>query len=176
MREPVPAWVLAHLRPGEEPLYWCRPSMVGILPIFASTVAGIGILVAQHMWGLESPGLVQGQPALVLAVLGLAGGFVRQLARLRFTTYVVTRERFYALTTFLARDAKSVPLSRVSTVSLRRGVMGWLLGYWSARVGLYGEEKHGIDVPAVREGARLLDELAAGQRRASDAAWLLRGD
>lgn len=176
MSGPAPAWVLANLRPGEEPLYWCRPSMIGILPIFASTVAGITILVAQHTWGLESPGLVQGQPALVLAVMGLTGGFVRQLARLRFTTYVVTRERFYALTTFFARDAKSVPLSRVSTVSVRRGAMGWLLGYWSARVGLYGEERSAIQMPAIREGARLLDELAAGQRRASDAAWLLRGD
>jgi uncharacterized membrane protein YdbT with pleckstrin-like domain len=150
---------------------------VGLVPIVASLLVGAAYLVATQALGIEEPGPFQGAPALALAVAGLVAEFVRRFTRLRFTTFVVTDERFYAITTFLTTDVRSVPFSRVSHVSLRRGLTGSLLGFWSARVGVTGgQEKGALRVPAIRDGERLLREVAEGQRRGADAAWLLRGD
>jgi uncharacterized membrane protein YdbT with pleckstrin-like domain len=142
----------------------------------ASLLAGAAYLVATQTLGLEEPGPFQGAPALLLAVAGLVAEFARRFTQLRFTTFVVTGERFYAITTFLTTDVRSVPFSRVSQVSLRQGLAGRLLGFWSARIGVTGEEKGALRVPAIRDGERLLREVLEGQRRGADAAWLLRGD
>lgn len=164
-----------HLRPGEEARWWCRPSLVGLVPILASAAAGAAYLVASVVYGFEEPGILSGAPAVFVASAGLAIELVRKLIRLRFTTYVVTDERLYAITTFLESDVKSIPLSRVSHVRVRRGPMGALLGFWNARVGIHGEQG-ALSVPAIRDGERLLAEVSDGQRRGADAAWLLRGD
>lgn len=176
MSAPVPAWVLPHLRPGETPRWWGRPSLVGLVPIAASLLAGVAYLVATQRLGLEEPGPLQGTAALVVALAGLLAEAARRFTRLRFTTFVVTDERFYAITTFLATDVRAVPFSRVSHVALRQGPAGALLGFWSARIGVTGEEKGALRVPAIRDGESLLREVLEGQRRGADAAWLLRGD
>ena len=149
---------------------------MGLVPIVASLVGGVGYLVVAQAVGFEEPGPFRGAPALAIAVVGLAAEFARKFTRLRFTTFVVTSERFYAITTFLTTDVRSVPFSRVSHVSLRQGLAGTLLGFWSARIGVTGEEVGALSIPAIRDGERLLREVAEGQRRGSDAAWLLRGD
>ena len=173
---PIPEWVLPHLRPGETPVWWARPSLVGLVPIVASALAGGTYLVVAQALGIQEPGPFQGAPALALAVLGLVAEFARKFTRLRFTTFVVTDERFYAITTFLATDVRSVPLSRISHVALRQGLAGTLLGFWSARIGVTAEEGAALSLPAIRDGERLLREVAEGQRRGANAAWLLRGD
>lgn len=170
-----PAWVAAHLRPGERVRWWGRPSLVGLAPILASAAGGAAYLALSVWLRVEEPGLLTGAPALVVAVLGLLLETGRRFARLRFTTFVVTDERFYAITSFFETDVKSVPLGRVSHVSMRRGVSGALLGFWTARVGVHGAEG-ALAVPAMRDADALLRELSEGQRRAADAAWLLRGD
>lgn len=149
---------------------------MGLVPIVASVLVGAAYLVVAQAFGIEEPGPFRGAPALALAVAGLVAEFVRKFTRLRFTTFVVTDERFYAITTFLTTDVRSVPFSRVSHVSLRKGLAGTLLGFWSARIGVTGEEGGALSLPAIRDGERLLREVAEGQRRGSDAAWLLRGD
>lgn len=171
-----PAWVLDHVAAGERVAWWCRPSLVGLLPITASALGGALGLAATHAFGIQEPGPIQGRPALVLAVMGLVAEFVRKLIRLRFTTFVVTDQRLYAITTFFTTNARSVPLARVSHVALRQGPLARLLGLWTARVGVTGEENRAVALPSISDGDGLLRELAAGQRRGADAAWLLRGD
>lgn len=175
-RRPPPRWVLTHLRPGENVLWWARPSLAGLVPITASALGGAVLLVVTHRLGIEDPGPLQGASALVVAALGLLFEFGRRLAQLRFTTFVVTDRHLYSITTFLTTDARSVPLSRVSHVALRQGPFAMLLGLWSARVGLYGEGARHLALPSIRDGDGLLRELSGGQRRGCDAAWLLRGD
>lgn len=173
---PPPRWVGAHLRPGENVLWWGRPSLVGLLPITASAAGGALVLVLTQRFGIEDPGPLQGTPALVVAAFGLLFEFARRIVQLRFTTFVVTDRHLYSITTFFTTDARSVPLSRVSHVALRRGPFAVLLGLWTARVGLYGEGARSLALPSIRDGEGLFRELSSGQRRGCDAAWLLRGD
>lgn len=172
-----PSWAIEHLRPGEAPRWWARPSMVGIVPILASTVAAVAAIVASYAWGFDQPGLIlTGIPALVLALGGLLIRGGQRFVRLRSTSYVVTRDRLYVITSRLTSDVKTVPLARVTRVSLQQGPLGRALGYWSAEVRAFGSEASHVVVPAIRDGQGLLDELGSGMDRSANANWLLRGD
>lgn len=128
-------------------------------------------------YGFESPGTVfRGTPALILAVGGIMVETARRFIKLRFTTFVVTNERFYSITSFLETDARSIPLSRATHVSVRQGLAGRALGFWNARVSGYGRRERGVDIPAIRDGEGLLRELGRGMRRGANVAWLRRGD
>lgn len=172
----APPWARAHLRPGEEALWWARPSLFGLVPIVLSTLAaGAGVAVSAY-YGYERPGLLTGAPALALAVGGLLLELGRRALRLGFTSYVVTTERVYAITSFLATDVRSVPLSRVSRVVVRQGLAGRALGLWTATVSGYGEARQSLRIPAIRDGRGLLDHASGGMARAANADWLVRGD
>lgn len=168
--------VAAHLRPGERVLWTARPSLIGLLPILAYALAGVaGILVSAYL-GFEEPGaILAGSAGLVLAVGGVLVESVRRFIRLKFTVFVVTDERFYAITSFLETNVRSVPLARATRVSLRQGLAGRVLGFWNARIGTYGEGARGLDIPAIRDGEGLLREVSAGMRRGANVGWL-RGD
>lgn len=167
----------AHVRPGERVLWWARPSLVGLLPIIAYTVFGIAGLFAASYFGFEEPGtILRGTPALLLGVGGVLVETVRRFVRLRFTTFIVTDQRFYAITSFIETNARSVPLSRATQVTLRQGLFGRALGFWHAHVSTYGQGERGLDIPAIRDGQGLLREMGAGQRRGANVAWLRQGD
>lgn len=166
-----------HLRPDERVLWQARPSLVGLVPILVSTALGLAGIVVSAWLGIEEPGaLLRGTPAFVIAVGGVLVETTRRFVKLRFTTFVVTDQRFYAITTFLETDARSLPLSRATHVSVRQGLAGRLLGFWSACVTGYGRRERGFDIPAIRDGEGLLRELGGGMRRGANVAWLRRGD
>lgn len=167
----------AHVRPGEAVLWWARPSLVGLLPIFAYSAFGIVGLLAFSYFGFEEPGtILRGTPALVLGIGGVLVETARRFVRLRFTTFIVTDQRFYAITSFVETNARSVPLSRATHVSLSQGIFGRALGFWHAHVSTYGQGERGLDIPAIRDGEGLLREMSAGQRRGANVAWLRQGD
>lgn len=170
--------VARHLRPGEEVLWSTRPSLFGLVPIFASTLlAGIAIVVPVVLGFEESPlASLAASSGFFFAFAGLAAEFVRRFVRLRFTVFVITRERFYSVTSFFTTTVQSVPLSRVTLVTLHQGVVPGLFGLWTARVSAYGEAGTNLVIPAIRDGERLLAEASAGLGRGANAAWLLRGD
>lgn len=171
------AFMREHVRPGERIVWKARPSLVGLVPILASGLGAIAFLATTAYLGIDEPGVVlRGTPALVVAVLGVLLGTGRRFIQLRFTTFVVTDERFYAITSFLETNARSVPLARMSGVSLRQGVFGRVLGLWHARIATYGEGERALDLPAIRDGEGLLREASAGMRRGANVAWLTRGD
>lgn len=176
MSDAAPAWVRAHLRPDERVRWWARPSLVGIVPILASSVAAVSYLVASVLFDLEQPGLLTGAPALLLAAAGILVEFVRRFVKLRYTGYVVTDDRLYEITSFLTTNARSIPLSKATHVAVRQGLFGRLFGYWSARVSGYKSEAGAVELPAIRDGEGLLREASAGLRRGANVSWLLRGD
>lgn len=165
-----------HVRPGETVLWSARPSLVGLVPILASMLAAILGLALSTIYGLQTPSLLAGAPALVLAIGGIFVETARRFVRLRFTTFVVTDARVYSITSFLETNARSIPLSRATHVSLRQGLAGRVFGFWSARISTYGEGGRALEIPAIRDGGGLLREMSAGMRRGANVAWLRRGD
>lgn len=172
----APPWATENLRPGEEPLWWARPSLLGLVPIVLSTAAAGAVLALTTYYGFEEPGIVRGTPALVLAVGGLLVEFARRFVQLRFSSYVITDDRLYVVTSFLTTDARSVPLSRVSRVVVRQGLLGRVFGVWTAAVTAYGEARTSVQVQAIRDGDGLLRAVQDGTARGANAEWLVRGD
>lgn len=171
----APTWVTAHLRSGERVRWWGRPSRWGLFPIAASTLAAL----AAAVFGLrfESGGAVPVYTLPgVIALAGLASTFARRVIALRFTGYVITEDRFYAVTSFFTTRVQSVPLARLSRVSLVQGAIHGLFGLWTARVTAYGDAGVTLVIPAMRDGAGLLAHASDGLRRGANAAWLLKGD
>lgn len=173
----APPWVTAHLRPGESPVWWAKPSLLGVFPILLSTAVGVIVLLVSIRMGIEDPAaFVTGAPAIILALGGLAIELARRIVRLVFASYVITRDRLYVITSFLTTDVRSVPLSRVSRVVVRQGVLARVFGLWTAHVTAYGEAKTSVQVLAIRDGVGLLREAQAGTARGANADWLVRGD
>lgn len=170
--------VRPHLRPGEAIVWGARPSLFGLAPIVASAVASIVGIVVPIAIGLEdSPAAsILASTTFLLAFAGLAAGVVRRFVHLRFTVFVITRERFYSVTSFFTTTVRSVPLSRVTLVTLHQGFIPRLFDLWSARVTAYGEAGATLDIPAIRDGEGLLEQASAGLDRGANAAWILRGD
>lgn len=167
---------VAQLRPGERVLWTARPSLVGIVPIFAYALAALAGIFVTNYFGIEEPGrILRGSAGLVVAVGGILVETGRRFVRLRFTTFIVTDERFYAITSFLETNVRSVPLARATRISLHQGLAGRMLGFWNARIGTYGEGARGLDIPAIRDGEGLLREVGAGMQRGANVGWL-RGD
>lgn len=157
-------------------LWSARPSLVGLVPIVGYTLLAFVGLGASSYFGFEQPGtILRGSAGFALAVIGILVETARRFVRLRFTTFVVTHERFYSITSFLETNVRSVPLGKATRVSLRQGLAGRALGFWSARIGTYGEGASVLDVPAIRDGEGLLREVGAGMRRGANVGWL-RGD
>ena len=166
-----------HVKADETILWSARPSLIALVPVFAYGLAALAGVVAASYLGVEDPAsILRGTPGLVVAVGGVLIETARRFVRLRFTTFVVTDQRFYAITSFLETTARSVPLSRATHVSLRQGLAGRVLGFWSAHVSSYGQGERGFEVPAIRDGHGLLREVGAGMRRGANVAWLRSGD
>lgn len=177
MTATVPDWTRAHLHEGEEPLWWARPSLLGVVPILAGAALTAAGTVAAARYGFEPPTpFVEGSAALVLALVGLAFETARRFLRLRFTSYVVTTERIYVVTSFLETHVRAVPVARLARAALRQGPVARLFGLWTARLGTHGDERGAVEIASVRDGAALLAAVATAQRRGADASWLLRGD
>ena len=173
---PLDQWQLAHVRADERVLWSARPSLIGLLPIFGYFLAAVAGLAVSTYFGFEDPGaIVRGSAGLVITVGGILFETGRRFIRLRFTTFVVTDQRFYSITSFLETNVRSVPLAKATRVSVRQGLAGRLLGFWNARIATYGEEARALDIPAIRDGEGLLREVSAGMRRGANVGWL-RGD
>lgn len=173
--------IAQHVRPGETIRWSARPSLVGLLPILASAAATAAGLVATTYYGIEEPGmLLTGAPAFALAVLGILAEAARRFVRLRFTTFAITDERVYEVTSFFTTRVRAVPLARAAHVTLRQGLFGRALGFWTGEISLYesggSEQARAIRIPAIRDGPGLLDEMSAGLRRGANVEWLRRGD
>lgn len=174
---PAPEWAVPHLRPGEHVEWWGRPSLWGLVPIAASTLAALVYTVSgvATPWAEPASGAAFTAPGII-ALVGLGSRFVQRVVRLAFTAYLVTDERFYAVTSFVTSRVQSVPLSRISTVSLQQGLLLRAFGLWTAFVSAYGQAGTRLEIPAMRDGERLLAEVSRGLRRGANASWLTRGD
>jgi membrane protein YdbS with pleckstrin-like domain len=143
----------------------------------ASTALAAAATLLSARFNIREPGtILEGTPALVVALGGLVVEAVRRFLRLRYTSFVITRDRVYVITSMFTTNTRSVPISRLSAVHVRQGPFGRWFGYWSATLASYGSEDKSIAMPAIRDGRGLLQEASAGMRRGANAAWLTRGD
>ncbi len=176
----APDWVGVHVRQGERVLWWARPSLVGLVPrLMAALLAIVPIVV----FGVTYPAFGPARdviaaiiPGFLLAGIALGVPVVRDFVRLRFTVYLVTDQRFVSVNSFLTTTVESLPLSRISVVSFRQGILTRFFGLWTARVSSYGRAGKILEIPAIPDGERLLSEVGAGLGRGANASWLLRGD
>lgn len=173
----APEWTRAHLQPGEAPRWWGRPTAAGVAAVALSGALTVTVLVGSFLLGFDAPGLVlTGAPALSVAVAGALFETGRRVARLLRTSYVVTEERLYVITSRFTTDVQSVPLERLARVEVRQSPLGRALGYWTLRVRAQGaNEKTQVSIRAVRDGAGLADELARSYDRTANLAWLRQG-
>jgi len=173
----APAWATAHIGRDEVVLWWARPSLVGLMPILTSMAAAVAYLFFSLRAGLDTPSVVTGSAAAVLAGFGIITEAGRKFVRLRYTSFVITDAHIYAITTFLSTNVRAVPLAKATRVALRQGPIGRVLGLWTARIASYGtSDERTIELPAIRDGEGLLREASIGMRRGANLKWLRRGD
>lgn len=172
----LPGWARPHVPAAERVVWWDRPSSWGLVPIALSTLAALAYVLWNPRMGPWEPsgGGAAVTASGLLALAGVGSKFVQDLARIRFTAYVATEERLYAVTSFFSASVRSVPLERVASVSVAQGLVGRLFSLWTARVQVQNERE--LRIPAIHDGARLLDEVRAAQLRGANAEWLTRGD
>lgn len=172
-----PAWVRAHLGPGERARWWARPASAGVAAVLLSGSVAVGATIVSFALGYSRGGLLlTGAPALVVALGGVVLEVARRVLRLLRTSYVVTDERLYVLTSRFTTDLQVVPLAAIARVELRQGPLGRLFGYWSARVGTHGEAaRPRVLVRAIEDGPGLLEQLSRGAAENAQPEWILGG-
>jgi len=168
---------VAHVRPGERIRWVARPSLLGLAPILlggaAATLGGwIGPFL---VFGAEPEAFGLATFAMLI-VFGFLPAVGKRVLALVFSRYVVTEERVYAITSFVSVNVQSVPLSRLSRVTVSQGpILNWF-DLWTATISAYGEAGTTIVIPAFRDGGRLLAETSDGIERGANVAWIVKGD
>jgi uncharacterized membrane protein YdbT with pleckstrin-like domain len=165
---------------GEESVEVLHPhwkTLVGpLLALLLVVVAlGAGEVLAPH-------GKLQGIERLVLAVVAivlLAWWVVLPMLAWRSTVYELTTRRMRIRDGIVTRNGRDIPLSRITDVSFRKGILDRLLGCGTLVVESAGE--HGeltlTEIPHVERVSSLLfqlvedERLAESQRRADEGGW-----
>ena len=114
----------------------------------------------------------------VVAVLLLLWWLFYPVLRWRTTRYELTSKRLRLRTGIIARDGRDIPLSRITDVSFRKGILDRLLGCGTLVVESAGE--HGEitlkEIPHVERVSGELFQLVEDERvRAAQAAQAARG-
>ena len=149
-----PAWPLSRTAIG----LWVAQGVVGsvVLGVAAAVVA-----LAVPSWaGGPFPVLRWLLPALLVVYAGTAIG-IRPWVRYRVHRWEVTGDAVYTLTGWLTRTWTLVPIARIQTVDVTRGVLQQLFGLASVAV-LTASSQGTVRVPNL--------ELDVAQRMAEDLA------
>jgi uncharacterized membrane protein YdbT with pleckstrin-like domain len=164
---------------GEAPIEILRPHwkvLVGpvVLTFLVVAVALIGEVVIPAGKGAVVERLVLAVVAIVLLMWWL----LYPVLKWRTTRYELTSKRLRLRTGVIARDGRDIPLSRITDVSFRKGVLDRLLGCGTLVVESAGE--HGeitlTEVPHVERVSSELFQLVEDERlRAARAAQAARG-
>jgi uncharacterized membrane protein YdbT with pleckstrin-like domain len=163
-------WSLA---PGEEYVeilhpHWktlVRPIAVAFV-IVAAALAGEVLIPASKEAGIERLALA------AVAIVLLMSWLMYPLLRWRTTVYELTTRRMRLRDGILARHGRDIPLSRITDISFRKGLMDRVLGCGTLLVESAGE--HGeirlTEVPHVEHVQSTLFELVEEERTRADRA------
>lgn len=160
----TPAWPLSRSAIG----LWVTQGVVGA--VAAGVVAAVFLAVVPGSAGGPVPLLRRLVPALALTYAVVAVG-VRPWVSFRVHHWEVTGEAVYTLTGWLTRTWMLVPISRIQTVDVTRGVLQQLFGLASVSV-LTASSAGTVRVPhlAVDVAHRVAEDLAHRAEQVRDQA------
>lgn len=129
--------------------------------VVAVLLAGEVLIPANKLAGVERLALA------VVAVVLLMWWLMYPVLRWRTTVYELTTRRMRLRDGILARNGRDIPLSRITDVSFRKGVLDRLLGSGTLVVESAGE--HGelalTEIPHVERVSALLFQLVEDERQ-----------
>jgi membrane protein YdbS with pleckstrin-like domain len=155
----TPAWSPARNAIG----LWAVEGVLGSL-VLAAVVVGLEVFLPLPTW------LAVLLPALVVVEAVVAIG-VRPRLRYRVHRWEVTAEAVYTRTGWLSRTWTLVPVSRIQTVDVTRGVVQQLFGLASVAV-LTASSQGTVQIPHLDAdvAARVADDLARRAELVRDEA------
>jgi len=155
--EIVPDWVRKYLFPTERTVIIVRKNPTAIIAPVISTLVGLSIALSVTN---AIPPAIAGFRSIVWVLWGLL--FVWGLWRVAtwmVTYFVVTDRRMMLASGLLRRSVKTLPLTKVTDLSLQRSFGGHLLGYADLIIESAGQELS--RVPSVPFPQQLIQEIAA---------------
>ena len=159
-----PAWQVSRGAIG----LWVTEGIVGAIVLGLGTAAFLLLVPASA--GGPVPFLRWAVPVLVIVETVVAVG-VRPRLRYRVHRWEVTDEAVYTLTGWLSRTWTLVPIARIQTVDVTRGVMQQLFGLASVAV-LTASSEGTVRVPHLEAAVaqRVADDLARRAAQVRDQA------
>lgn len=159
-----PAWQVSRNAIG----LWVLEGVLGALTLAVGTAAFLLLVPAST--GGPVPFLRWALPIAVAVHAGVVAG-VRPRLRYRVHRWEVTDEAVYTQTGWLTRTWTLVPISRIQTVDVTRGVLQQLFGLASVAV-LTASSEGTVRVPHLEADVaqRVADDLARRAAQVSDQA------
>lgn len=159
------------LTPGEEPVEVLHPhwkTLVGPIAIAFAVIAAL--LIGEVLIPEGKQAAVERLAVAVVAVALLMWWLMYPLLRWRTTVYELTTRRMRLRDGIIARNGRDIPLSRITDVSFRKGLLDRLLGCGTLIVESAGE--HGEltlrEIPHVERVQATLFQLVEEERLRAD--------
>ena len=156
---------------GEESVKVLHPhwkTLVG--PVAAGFLVVVALAAAETFLPGNKYALIERLAAAVVAVALLAWWLLLPFLVWRTTVYELTTRRMRLRDGILTRNGRDIPLSRITDVSFRKGVLDRLLGCGTLVVESAGE--HGeltlTEIPHVERVSSLLFQLVEDERQNED--------
>jgi uncharacterized membrane protein YdbT with pleckstrin-like domain len=166
------------LAAGEAPVEILRPHWkVLVGPVLLTVVVVAAALAGEVAIPAGKDAAVERLVLAVVAIVLLMWWLLYPVLKWRTTHYELTTNRLRLRTGVIARDGRDIPLSRVTDVSFRKGILDRLLDCGTLVVESAGE--HGeitlTDIPHVERVSGELFQLVEDERlRAAQAAQAAR--
>jgi membrane protein YdbS with pleckstrin-like domain len=159
-----PAWSLSRSAIG----YWVTESLIGAL--FTGVAVAAFLIFVPATPGTPLPALRWIVPVVAVAYTVVAVG-VRPWIRHRVHRWEVTDDAVYTVTGWLTRTWTLVPISRIQTVDVTRGLLQQLFGLASVAV-LTASSQGTVRVPHLETdiAQRVADDLAHRAEQVRDQA------
>jgi membrane protein YdbS with pleckstrin-like domain len=159
-----PAWSLSRSAIG----LWLAQGVLGTV-VYALAVTAFFVLIpADAGWGVT---LVRWLGPVLVVVNGIVTIGIRPRLRFRVHRWEVTDEAVYTLTGWLSRTWTLVPISRIQTVDVTRGVVQQLFGL-STVVVLTASSQGTVQMPHLETDVarRVAEDLARRAEQVRDEA------
>jgi len=155
------------LADGEQPVLTLRPHWKVMVAPYLLTLVVVAVLLAGEV--LIPAGRDAGAERLAVAavaVIALMMWLLVPLLRWRTTVYELTTRRLRVRKGIVARQGRDIPLSRITDVSFRKGLLDRLLG--SGRLVVESAGEHGevvlSEIPHVERVQSVLFQLVEDER------------
>lgn len=155
------------LTAGEEPVLFLHPHWKTLFwPLVAAFVVVAALLVGEALIPSGKDANAERLAVAVVAIVLLMWWLMYPLLRWRTTMYELTTRRMRIRSGIIARKGRDIPLSRITDVSFRKGLLDRLLGCGTLIVESAGE--HGelvlTEIPHVEHVQSALFELVEDER------------